>query len=451
MKHLNTLGLCALAFTLLSASAGAEQDATALEPVPPPSAPPQRSTADLEKLVAPIALYPDTLLAVMLPASAYPVDIVLAARFAANPDNLAKVDEQTWDVNVKAVARVPAALQKMEKDLSWTVELGQAFIEQPQDVMDAIQRLRAEAQTVGTLKTTPEQVVTVTEATVERQYEGQVVYVTNTVVQIEPASPQVIYVPVYDPVVVYAPPPPVQVGPPPIVSFAAAVAIGAIIANNCDWHYGGIVVGGGGMTIWVGGGGGHPPYYPPPPHYRPPPYRPPPGYRPPPPGYRPPGVPPPGARPPGNPPGVQPPGRPLTGAPLGGRPSASTVSGPTRPVGDGTSAAPSAAQRWQPSRSRIAASGAPSTQPGAPAREERGWGSSGAAPATSVGPGTGANASRSALGMPSTDTRPALRPASGGIFGGVGSGTFERDASTRGATSRGRRAGGGGVRRSGRP
>ena len=89
-----------------------------MRPVPPPSAPAQRSAADLEKLVAPIALYPDPLIAVMLPAAAYPVEVVQAARFVANTNNLATLDDQPWDANVKAVARFPSVIQKMNDDLS---------------------------------------------------------------------------------------------------------------------------------------------------------------------------------------------------------------------------------------------------------------------------------------------------------------------------------------------
>jgi len=128
--------------------------------------------------------------------------------------------------------------------------------------------------------------VIVTNAVVERTYEAQIVFVTNTVVQIVPANPQVVYVPVYNPTVVYVPPPankPVS----PLIIFGVGVAVGAIIANNhCDWHYGGVYYGHGTVVVWGGSGHGHYPYYPPPPHYRPPPYYPPPGYRPP--GYPPP-------------------------------------------------------------------------------------------------------------------------------------------------------------------
>src|SRR5215471_13245426 len=147
------------------ATFGQEPDADSVAaPVPPPSEPAQRNADELEKLVAPMALYPDPLIAVMLPAAVYPVEIVQAARFVANPNNLAALDDQPWDDNVKAVARFPEVIQHMSDNLDWTVELGDAFVDQPLDLMDAIQALRAKAQTAGTLLTTPEQVVTVTNA-----------------------------------------------------------------------------------------------------------------------------------------------------------------------------------------------------------------------------------------------------------------------------------------------
>ena len=313
---------------------------------PPPAEPAQRSAADLEKLTESIALYPDPLIAVMLPAAAYPVEIVQAARFVSNTNNLAMLDSQPWDENVKAVARFPSVIQKMSDDLAWTVELGQAFIEQPLGLMDAIQSLRAKAQSVGTLQTTPQQVVIVTNAVVERTYETQVVYVTNTIVQIMPADPQVVYVPVYSPTIVYAPAPTYVYNPAvPLITFGLGIAVGAIIANNhCNWYYGGVYYGRGGFVAW---GGGRYPYYPPPPRYRPPPYRPPPGYRPPPPGYRPPYRP--------------PPNRPTTL--------------PTQ---------------WQPDQNRLRRSSSPGgVQAAVTTMEARGWGSGTTGPATRPAPTTG--------------------------------------------------------------
>lgn len=240
-----------LAFALLSAPVCAQ---TATSAAPPPSAPAEHSAAELEKLVAPIALYPDALIATILPAAAYPLEIVQAARFVADTNNLPNLDAQPWDENVRAVAAVPAAIKKLNDDLSWTISLGEAFIAQPKELMDTIQSLRTKAQNLGTLKTSPQQVVVVTNTVVETVVQQQVVYVTNTIVQIQPANPQVIYVPAYDPWYVYYPPPVYYVGPPPVVTFAVGVTVGLIIANNCDWHGGGIYVGHHGAVVWGGGG-----------------------------------------------------------------------------------------------------------------------------------------------------------------------------------------------------
>jgi len=206
-------------------------------PAPPPAAPAQMSQTDLEKLLGPIALYPDSLVATILTASVYPLEVVQAARFVQNTNNLAKLDEQPWDANVKAVARVPDAIKKMNDDLDWTTQLGKAFLSQQKEVMDTIQSLRLKAQKSGTLKTSEQQTVVVTNMVVETTIEEKVVVVTNTVVQIQPTNPQVVYVPTYDPYLAYYPPYGVAA---PIMTFAAGVAVGAIIANNCDWHGGGV-------------------------------------------------------------------------------------------------------------------------------------------------------------------------------------------------------------------
>jgi hypothetical protein len=244
-QHCRALA-CAIA--LFPLCIGQAQDTGA----PPPSAPPQRSAAELEKLAAPIALHPDPLISIILPASVYPLEIVQASRFVKDTNNIPKIDEQSWDDNVKAVAKFPSMIQKMNDELTWTTELGQAFVDQQKELMDTIQVLRGKAQNAGVLKTTPQQVIVVTNTVTQKTIETQVVYVTNTVVQIQPSNPEVVYVPTYPPTI-YAPPP-VSTGPPPILTFAAGVAVGAIIANNCDWNGGGIYVGGHGAVVWGGGG-----------------------------------------------------------------------------------------------------------------------------------------------------------------------------------------------------
>jgi len=197
--------------------------------------PPKRTAADLETLVGPIALYPDPLIAAVLPAAAYPIEVVLAARFVKNTNNLDKLSEQPWDESVKTLARFPEAIQYLNDNLAWTIELGQAFVVQQKDVMNAIQAMRVRAQAAGTLQSTPEQVV----------------YVTNQVVQILPAQPEVVYVPQYDPAVVYAPAPvyypayyPSYYYDPfvPWISFGVGVWFGSAFWGSCNWYGGWVSV-----------------------------------------------------------------------------------------------------------------------------------------------------------------------------------------------------------------
>jgi hypothetical protein len=223
-------------------------------PAPPPAGPPKRSSADLEKLAAPIALYPDPLIASILPASAYPLEIVQAARFVKDTNNIAKLDEQPWDSNVKAVARIPEVITQMDNNIAWTSDLGDAFINQSKELMDAIQTMRSKAQGSGALKTTPQQVVTVTNVVESKIIEEKTVMVTNQVVQIQPAQPDVVYVPQYNPTVVYAGAPVAYPGyyyPPyypgamaaaSVVSFGAGMAMGAWLGNGCNWGYGDVDV-----------------------------------------------------------------------------------------------------------------------------------------------------------------------------------------------------------------
>jgi len=220
-------------------------EAPPANPAAPPSEASGRSKEDLEKLVAPIALYPDSLIATILPASAYPLEIVEAARFVKDTNNLAKIDEQQWDDNVKAVARIPDVISQMDQNIKWTGDLGDAFINQPKELMDAVQAMRTKAEDSGALKTTEQQVVTVTNTVVTNVVENQTVYVTNQVTQIQPAQQDVVYVPQYNPTAVYAGAPAAYPGytPRPIVgtalTFGAGMAVGSWINNDCDWDEGG--------------------------------------------------------------------------------------------------------------------------------------------------------------------------------------------------------------------
>ena len=164
---------------------------------PAPSGEQLLKPEELEALVAPIALYPDTLLAQILMASTYPLEVVQAERWANENKNLkddqlkAAVDKQAWDETVKALVATPDVLKMMSSKLDWTEKLGDAVLAQQPDVMDAIQRLRSKAQANNKLSSTKEQKVSV------KQEQNKQVIV------IEPTNPDTIYVPYYDPKVVY--------------------------------------------------------------------------------------------------------------------------------------------------------------------------------------------------------------------------------------------------------
>lgn len=188
----------------------------------------------------PIALHPDPLIAVMLPASAYPLEIVQAARFVKDTNNIPKIDAQPWDENVKAVAKYPQLIAKMDADLAWTIEIGRAFIDQRKELMDTIQDLRSKAQKAGNLKTTPQQIVSVTNIVVQQTNVTQVVNVTKEVIEIVPASPSVVYVPSYPPAVYY-PWYPYYTYAAPVVSFGVGFAWGAFWGaawSHCNWGHG---------------------------------------------------------------------------------------------------------------------------------------------------------------------------------------------------------------------
>ena len=148
---------------------------------------PRYSAEELDNLVAPVALYADKLLAQVLVAATFPEQVALAASYVrANGEQ--GIDAQDWDASVRAIAHYPPVLNMLAKDDDWATALGQAYASQPNDVLDAVQRLRRLAQEKGNLESTPEQKVTV-----QREY-----------IYIEPANPEVIYVPTYDPYYVYA-------------------------------------------------------------------------------------------------------------------------------------------------------------------------------------------------------------------------------------------------------
>src|SRR5262249_13010252 len=199
---------------------------------------------EIEQFVAPIALYPDALIAQILMASTYPLEVVEAARWSkANSSVTGKaledaMQQQKWDASVKSLTAFPQVLTMMNEKLDMTQKLGDAFLGQQKDVMDAIQRLRGKAQAAGNLKSGKEQ-------TVSTAQEGG-----QTVIKIEPANPEVVYVPTYNPTTVYGawpypayPPyayyPPGYVPGAALFSFGVGMAVGAALWGGCNWGGGG--------------------------------------------------------------------------------------------------------------------------------------------------------------------------------------------------------------------
>ena len=168
----------------------------------PAQPPPDQSLSpdQLNDLVAPIALYPDPLLSQVLVATTYPLEVVQAYQWVqknpgiSGPAVTQAAQEQNWDASVQALVVFPDVLKRLNDDVAWTTNLGNAFLAQQQDVMDAVQRMRQKAQQAGKLQSTPQlNVVSGNDA-------------GAPYIEIEPANPEVIYVPVYDPVWIWGPP-----------------------------------------------------------------------------------------------------------------------------------------------------------------------------------------------------------------------------------------------------
>jgi hypothetical protein len=230
---------------LIVAASGCELMANQeVQATAPPAIQPVQVTAEqLQQLVAPIALYPDVLVAEILAASTYPTQIVEADRWLQQNSSLkgeqlaGEVDKQSWDPSVKALTQFPSVLANMNKNLSWTSALGDAYFNDQQDVLDAVQVMRERAQDAGTLKTTAQQNVGTRDETII----------------IQPTNPDIVYLPQYDPWIVYGAPlavyPGYVPGPwvaAPIISFGVGFPLGwpfgwAWDAWGCDWG-GGFVV-----------------------------------------------------------------------------------------------------------------------------------------------------------------------------------------------------------------
>jgi hypothetical protein len=235
----------------------AQQSAPPLQVSPDLVAPQQKPSASQqaaaafsqeqhENLVAPIALYPDALVAQVLMASTYPLEVVQAARWAKeNPKVTGKaledaMQKQPWDPSVKSLTATPQVLAMMNDKLDWMQKLGDAFLAQQKEVLDSVQRLRAKALEAGNLKTGKEQKVT-------SEQEGG-----TTIIKIEPANPEVVYVPVYNPTVIYGPwpypmYPPYYYYPPAYAggvffAFSVGIVIGSAWWGGCHWGGGNVYI-----------------------------------------------------------------------------------------------------------------------------------------------------------------------------------------------------------------
>jgi hypothetical protein len=231
------------------------------------------SASQLQALVAPVALYPDSLVAQILAAATFPDQVAVADYWLQQNKSLTgsalmqSVDKQSWDPSVKALTQFPSVLDNLSKNLAWTSSLGEAYHNQQADVMTAIQTLRAQARAKGNLNSSPQ-------VTVVQQ--------SPQVIVIQPANPQIVYVPQYNPAVIYGYPyvtPSYTTGDvvaAGIIGFGAGIAVGAMMSGgccswgysswNCGWHGTAVVYHGGsyyGNSAWHGGyynGGYHSSY-----------------------------------------------------------------------------------------------------------------------------------------------------------------------------------------------
>ena len=239
MKGATRRALLGVLILLLAVPPGALGQLAPLSPPPFEGAiaPPIFRQEELDQLLAPIALYPDALLAQILMGSTYPLEVVQAARWVKAYPNVSgpqleeAMQQQPWDPSVKSLTAFPQVLAMMDGNLEWTQRLGEAFLAQQPDVMATVQTLRAKAQAAGYLQSTPQQTV----------------IAEPQVIRIEPVTPQIVYVPVYNPTVVYGPwwypaYPPYYWYPPGYVvgasvfSFGIGLAVGAVLWGGFDWH-----------------------------------------------------------------------------------------------------------------------------------------------------------------------------------------------------------------------
>lgn len=196
----------------------------------------KQTPEQLQQLVAPIALYPDELVAEVLAAATYPTQVVEADRWLQDHKDLQgkqladQIDQQSWDSSVKALTEFPSVLANMDKNLSWTSSLGDVYVNQQHDVMDAVQTMRQRADSAGNLKSNSQQKV-------EKQ--------EDTII-VEPANPEVVYVPTYDPWIVYGAPVvgwpgwiwyPGLYAPGPGIAFGFGFGMGFFGGYGWGWHH----------------------------------------------------------------------------------------------------------------------------------------------------------------------------------------------------------------------
>jgi hypothetical protein len=215
---------------LASQDQGQQQSVASAQDAPP------IPNDQLDSLVAPIALYPDPLLSQLLVASTYPLEIIQLQQWLERNKNLKDkaltdaVEKQDWDPSIQAMAALPEVVKQLGDNIKWTSDLGNAFLAQQNDVMDAVQRMRQKAMSAGNLKSS-EQLKVETEKVDN-----------NTVIVIQPANPQIVYVPSYNPVVVYGPPiypyPPIYYPPPGYYAAGMAISFGVGIAIGSAWRGG---------------------------------------------------------------------------------------------------------------------------------------------------------------------------------------------------------------------
>lgn len=364
-KALAVLMSFLLVLSAIPVDASAQTGSQTASPPATKEEPAPLTPEELDGLVAPFALYPDALVAQVLGAATFPYEIVDAAFWVKDNSSLSgdalmtAVDKQSWDPAVKALTQFPSVLDNLAKNLAWTSALGEASATQQQDVMAAVQRMRAKAYAAGNLKSSPE---------------IKVVQESPQTIIIQPANPQIVYVPTYSPTVVYGAPVVTpgytssDVAAAAIISFGMGIAVGAMINGGCcgwgysywgtNWHSHTVIYNRNvyvGNSYWRGGyyGGGYRPGYP--------------SYRPGNPGYRPPSSGYPGyGRPPNG--STRPPATTLPAPPdAGNRPSRPGDSTGTRPGAGNPSTRPTTpGNRPGDSNGTRPGAGNPSTRPTTP-------------------------------------------------------------------------------------